>query len=65
MAERSTLLQTADVIIRRVLADADSTTDLADALNKAYPFGDDPQGRDIWLEALIRVAFKNETNQRE
>lgn len=61
MAERSTLLQAADVIIRRVLADANGNTNLAEALNKAYPFGDDPQGKEVWLEALIRVAFKNDS----
>ena len=60
MADRSALLKTADGIIRRVLADAGSNTNLADALNNAYPFGDDPHGREIWLEALIRVAFKND-----
>jgi hypothetical protein len=63
MAERSTLLKTADIIIRRVLADVDSGTDLAEALNKAYPFGDDPEERQIWLEALIRIAVKDDTGQ--
>jgi hypothetical protein len=57
MPQRSTLLHVATLVIDQVLAEVDNNTDLCEALNAAYPFGDDPEGREVWLEALLRNAF--------
>lgn len=64
MAERLVLLQIAGSVIRRVYAESNhraltqsnNCAELCEALNRAYPFGDSPGGRDVWLEALIRDA---------
>ncbi len=58
MAQRSTLVQVADIVINRVFQEIRPGEDLARALNEAYPFGDDPHGREVWLEALLRNAVQ-------
>lgn len=68
MADRLVLLQIAGSVIRRVytesnhraLTRANNCVELCEALNNAYPFGDHPGGRDVWLEALIRDAVDSE-----
>ena len=57
MAQRSTLVQVAD---NRVFRDIRPGEDLARALNEAYPFGDDPRGREVWLEAFHRKQYMSE-----
>ena len=57
MAQRSTLEYIADLVIRQVLAQVDDATPLAEALERAYPFGDHPNGRQIWMDALLRNAI--------
>jgi hypothetical protein len=56
MVEMSNLENVADFIIRRVLAEVRDGEALADALNRANPFGNDPHGRRLWLAALLRNA---------
>ena len=62
MAQRSTLVQVAD---NRVFRDIRPGEDLARALNEAYPFGDDPRGREVWLEAFLRKAVYERTLHQE
>ena len=62
MVQRSTLVQVADIVINRVLRETKPGEDLARALNDAYPFGDDPHGREVWLEALIQKAVYEPTS---
>lgn len=57
MAQRSTLEYIADLVIRQVLAQLDAATPLAEALERAYPFGDLVSGRQIWTDALLRNAI--------
>ena len=59
MTDLHDLSDVADLIIRRVLAEATDETSLAEALNRANPFGDDPYGKQLWLEAILRNAYKN------
>jgi hypothetical protein len=58
MPELTSLEQVADSIIRRVLAEVTDPESLADALNRANPFGNDPHGRRLWLDALLRNAHE-------
>lgn len=62
MTQRSTLLHVASLVIDRVLAKVDPNTDLCEALNRAYPFGDDPVGREVWIEVLLRNAVEIDPN---
>ena len=62
MVQRSTLVQVADIVINRVLRETRPGEELARALNEAYPFGDDPRGRKVWLEALIQKAVYEPTS---
>lgn len=57
MPERSTLEYVADLIIQRTIASV-SPEDLEAALQRAYPFGDDPVGYRVWVEALKRNGIK-------
>jgi hypothetical protein len=57
MPEPSTLSYVADLVVRRVLADADANTDIAQALEEAYPFDRTPYARRIWVDVLIRHAI--------
>lgn len=57
MPQLSTLKLVADIVVARVLSDAVETEDLAAVLEDAYPFGNDPCGRQVWLDALLRHAF--------
>ena len=63
MPQPSTLSYVADLVVRRVLANADSSKDIAQALEEAYPFDRSPQARRIWLDALIRHAVHSEASQ--
>jgi hypothetical protein len=54
MPEPSTLSYVAELVVRRVLADTEKNTDLATALEEAYPFDQSPAARRIWLETLLR-----------
>ncbi len=59
MTDLHDLSDVADLIIRRVLAEATDETSLAEALNRANPFGEDPYGKQLWLEAILRNAYNN------
>jgi hypothetical protein len=50
----TTLDHLADLVIRRVVAEVGRTNELAEALERAYPFGDVPCGRTVWIDALNR-----------
>ena len=52
--------QTAELIIRRVLADVKDTQSLPGALDRANPFGENPFGRHLWMDALLRHACGRE-----
>lgn len=64
MPEISTLKHIADIVLNRLLADH-AQGDLAEALERAYPFGDHPDGRQIWLEAMLRHAVKFDRQRHE
>ena len=57
MPQLSTLKHVADIVVSRILADAAQYKDVAAALEEAYPFGDDPIERQVWMDALLRHAF--------
>jgi len=52
MPHSSTLQHVADIVVRRVLANANDPGDVSSDLDREYPFGDDPQAREIWLDAV-------------
>ena len=54
MPEQSTLSYVADLVIQKVLMDADTPADLGEALERAYPFDNSPHSRQIWMDALLR-----------
>ena len=56
MPQASTLSHIADLVIRRVLGEGPSDADLAEALERAYPFDESVESRRIWLDALLRHA---------
>jgi hypothetical protein len=66
MPQLSTLKLVADIVVSRILHNAEQYHDVAAALEEAYPFGDDPHGRQVWLDALLRHAFLSDrkTEQR-
>jgi hypothetical protein len=57
MPQPSTLAYVADLVISRVLADANEGTDLIEALEQAYPFDLSVESRRVWLQALVRHAL--------
>lgn len=65
MREVSILRLMADIVVRRVLSDPENRTDLGRALEREYPFSDHPQGRQIWLDALLRHAYHHQSSQRQ
>jgi hypothetical protein len=54
MPQASTIFYVADLVIRRVLAEADESTNVQEALDRAYPFDDCYECRRIWQNALSR-----------
>lgn len=62
MANTPILVQVAEMIIRRVLDETHSNTNLAEALRRVYPFEDDPRGRQVWAEALQRAGLANDAD---
>jgi hypothetical protein len=57
MPQNSTLELIADIIIQRTIADVGRGTGLIDALERAYPFPDEIDYREIWTEALRRAGI--------
>ena len=57
MPQSSTLKHVADIVIRRVLADTGTAVDLPSPLAREYPFGDDPQALEIWLNTVRQHAL--------
>jgi hypothetical protein len=64
MADFSTLEHVAGLVIRRVLSEASDITDLDAALERAYPFGENPQGRAAWASSLLRHVVANRKLRR-
>lgn len=52
MSDRDLLQRIADAIVRRVVKE--HPHDAPAALRRAYPFGDSPEGIEIWIESLKR-----------
>jgi len=52
MPEQSTLCYLADLVIQKVLMDADTEFDLGEALERAYTFDSRPATN--WMDALLR-----------
>ena len=65
MPQPATLKHIADTVIRRVLSQVENRTDLGAALEREYPFGDDPLERQIWLDALLRHAHEYTMHERK
>ena len=63
MPQLSTLKHVADIVVSRILANASDYEDVAAALEEAYPFGDDPYGKQVWLEALLRHAYRSDNSR--
>jgi len=61
--EPSTLVHIANLAIQRVLVECTDPTLLTKALEEAYPFGDLPEGREIWVNALLRNGIENATTK--
>jgi hypothetical protein len=57
MPEISTLEHIADIVIRRTIGEVGRGTELVDALERAYPFPDEPVFREAWDEALRRQGI--------
>jgi hypothetical protein len=57
-AELRRLKDIADLTVRRVIASflEYPSGSLNDMLERAYPFGDDPSGRQVWADTLLRYA---------
>ena len=52
--ERSTLEHIADIVIRRALSDVEyNGADIWETLRAAYPFGNSPEGRVVWVQAML------------
>lgn len=64
MGEVSKLEQVADLIIKRVLAEARDFEQLPQALLRANPFNGDPEGSRLWIDALLRNGAQIETATR-
>jgi hypothetical protein len=58
MPELATLRHVADLIVDRVLAETKNVGDLGSALENAYPFAEHPEGRRVWVDALLRHALE-------
>ena len=54
----STLKYVVDVVIRRNLADFGTGTELHTALDRTYPFSDDPIESAVWLETSRRYNIE-------
>jgi hypothetical protein len=54
MPQISTLEHIADIVIRRTIDEVGRGTELVPALERAYPFPDEPAFREAWTEALRR-----------
>lgn len=65
MAEFSTLEYVADLVIRRVLSETSNPTALDAALERAYPFGENPRGRAAWASSLLRNAVAGQKRRRK
>jgi hypothetical protein len=65
MSDPSYRKHVADMVVRRVLSQVDNCEDLAVALKREYPFGDDPQGREIWLDAVLRHTHAYLVEERQ
>jgi hypothetical protein len=65
MPQLSTLKHVADIVVSRILANAADHEDVAAALEEAYPFGDHPHGKQVWLDALLRHAYGADNNRAE
>ncbi len=61
MPEPSTLVHIANLAIQRVLLECMDATLLTKALEEAYPFGELPEGREIWVDALLRNGIDDAT----
>ena len=61
--EPSTLVHIANLAIQRVLVECTDPTLLTKALEEAYPFDDLPEGREIWVDALLRNGIENATTK--
>jgi hypothetical protein len=61
--EPSTLVHIANLAIQRVLVECTDPALLTKALEEAYPFGDLPEGREIWVDALLRNGIENATTK--
>jgi hypothetical protein len=57
MPELSTLEHIADIVIRRTIDEVGRGTELVAALERAYPFPDEPVFREAWAEALRRQGI--------
>ena len=63
MPQLSTLKHVADIVVSRILTNASDYENVSAALEEAYPFGDDPYGKQVWFEALLRHAYHLDSNE--
>jgi hypothetical protein len=56
----------AELVARNVISKAENCDELVVALEREYPFrDDDPKGREIWLDALLRHAHDHIRHERQ
>lgn len=66
MSNRATLESIANLMIRQALNEVNAGAGLNEALEMAYPFGNSPQGRTIWAEAIVQMRAQwDQTNLAE
>jgi hypothetical protein len=57
MPQPSTLLYVSNLVIQKILANADPATNLGEELERAYPLDDSQEARRIWRDCLRRHAI--------
>ena len=62
-SQRLVLDRVVDSIIDGVLSTPDKSVPVRQALERAYPFGNEPTGRLIWDDALLRHAHESQSSR--
>lgn len=51
------------MVVRKVVEENDLSTNLVEALERAYPFGGHIEGRQVWLDAIQREVASERLNK--
>ena len=58
MRQISTVDYLADLVVKEVLAGTADASSIYNVIERANPFGDNPRGRQIWTDALVRNGVR-------